>query len=119
MKHIRMVNRSFHYAERLKSNLLLAMRALDRIATLEGIELDGGVEVIRGIFQGLGTELGIARNHLASKEFNLAMARVMEAEGHADLHEFERAKQSLSEALSYVTTLSGRYLTTLKEENLI
>jgi len=119
MEDIKKVNRSFHYSERLKSNLLVAMRALDRIAKLEGIELEGGIEAMRGIFEGLGTELGIARNHLASREFNLAVTKVMEAEGHTDLYEFEKAKESLSEALSNITTLSGKYMSALKERNLV
>ena len=95
------------------------MKVLDRVAELEGIELAGGIEAMRGIFNGLGTEIGIARNHLASEEFTLAMTKVMEAEGHTDLHQFEKARESLSEALSYITTLSVRYLTALKEKNLI
>jgi len=119
MEYIKTVNRSFHYSERVKSNVLMAMKALDRIAKLKGIELEGGIEAMRGIFEGLGTELGIARSHLESKEFSLAVAKVMEAEGHTSLHEFEKAKASLSEALSHITTLSGRYLASLEEKNLI
>jgi len=119
MEDTKRLNRSFHYSERLKSNLLLTMRALDKISRLGGIELDGAIEALRGIFEGLGTELGIAKNHLSSREFNLALGKVIEAEGHIDLHEFEKARESLSEALSYITTLSNRSLSALKERNLI
>ena len=119
MEHMKSINRSFHYSERLKSNLLLAMRALDRIGRLEGIELEGAIEVMRAVFEGLGTELGIAKSCIDSKEFNLAVAKVTEAEGHTDLHKFEKARQSLSEALSCITTLSGKSLSILKERDLV
>jgi hypothetical protein len=113
------VNIAFHYSERLKSNFLVVARGLERLPRLKGSELEGGKEILRGIFDGLRSEISIAKGHIPLRELDLAGMKLMEAEGNIELREYEKARLNLAEALSHVTTLSSKYMGMLKEENLI
>ena len=117
--NLKQANLAFHYAERLKSNLLILARALNMMPGLREGELEGGKAVIRGAFAGLRTELGIAKRHLASVELEVAEQKLAEAERRIEFKDCEAALSSLAGAVSKVTTLSARYIDMLEREDLI
>ena len=100
----------FYYSERLKSNILLVEKGLEKLSKLKGDELQGGKEVLRGVFEGLKTEIGISRRYLSSKELDLAETSLMEAEGNIELHDYEKARACLARGLSQITTISAKYI---------
>jgi hypothetical protein len=116
---IKQANLSFHFSERLKSNFFLLEGALDRLSGLKGERLKGGREVLRGSFAALRREVNFAKQYLPSAEMASVETKLTEAEGLIELHVYEEARLKLAEALSQVTTLSGRYMSQLLEQGLV
>ena len=116
---IKQANLCFHFSERLKSGFFLLEGALDKLSGLKGEGLEGGKEVVRGVFAALRGEVSFAKRYLPSAEMASVEARLTEAEGLIELHVYEEARLKLAEALSQVTTLSGRYMSQLLEQGLI
>jgi hypothetical protein len=114
---MKQANLSFHYAERVKSNIFLASGALDGLERAR--EQEGGREVAVGVFSALRGEINIAKRFLPPREMDLIEEKIVEAEGQIMLQDYEKARLRLSEALSQVTTLCGRYIVVLMEGDLI
>jgi len=115
MEDIRKINLAFHYSERLKSNFLI----VGRMFILEKDKLESGKELLATALQGIRGEINIAKRHFNLGELELAELKVREAEGNLKISRYEEAKENLSEGLSHITTLSNRYIESLKEKDLI
>ena len=112
-------NLRFLYAERLKSNLLVVSRALERVGGLKGEGLAGGREVCRGAFAGLRNEVSLAAHYFAAQELQPLEIKLREAEGNMELGECEKALRCLGQGLSEVTNLSLKYIRVLKEWDMV
>lgn len=107
---------SFRYADRLKSNLLLVIDAVDELSKLRGIEQEGGRKLTKRLLERLRNELNIASNYLPVRESSLIRNKLMEAEGNAMLCNYSKASQNLAEAMVQITTLANRFMNTLKND---
>lgn len=112
-------NLGFHHSERLKSNLFLVSSALDRLTTLKAEGLEGGKEVIKGVFDALRNELNMARRYFAPEEINSIERELSGVEAEIELHDYPKAREHLGKTFSRVTTLSDRCIRVLIDENLV
>mgnify|MGYP001028238622 CR=1 FL=1 len=112
-------NLSFHYSEKLKSNLFLLSGTLQRLEGLKGEKLEGGKEIIKGMLDGLRGELKMSEGYLPSEKVSLIEKGLDDLEGDIELHQYSNAMEELGKVISYVTTVSNVHIKVLLEEDLI
>jgi hypothetical protein len=115
-------NLSFHYSEKLKSNLFLISGLLERLENLKGERLEGGKEVAEGLLDAFKKELGIAEKFLPCDEVS-SIEKIekefVNLEEYIEFHYYSQAWESLGKVISYVTTISNKHIGILIEEDLI
>jgi len=105
--------------ERVKSELIIASKMLDRLTELSGDELNGARKLYSFFLEALEGETNIAFNVVGAKEFEVAATKVREATEKADLNQYDDAMRLLSEAISQVASTGQRAMQTLKNHNLL
>ncbi len=103
-------NIGFHHSERLKSNFLLVAQTLDSISGLYGQELGGAKYILQTLLEALLIEIRIAAGQTSSWELGQSELKIVEAGRNIELGNYDRARESLSEGLSKITTLSQQYI---------
>ena len=109
----------FQYVERVKSELIIAAKMLDRLTELSGDESNGARKLYSFFLAALEGEINIAYNVLGAKEFELAGTKVKEAVDKANLNQYEESMRLLSEAISQVASTGQHAMQTLKNHNLL
>lgn len=109
----------FQYAERIKSELILAAKLLERISALSGDELSGASKLYSFFLEALEGEINIARNVLGLEDFKKAGRKVGEAADKAHYLQYEEAMSLLSDAMSSITTSGQKAAEVLKEKGLL
>ena len=109
----------FMYAERLKSTLMITGQLLDALMDLKEGERAGGLKMFSFFIKGVSSEARIAANVMENLDWDGLGGQLNLIEGYARLGQMGAARQELSQALSRVTTLGGRAMTSLKEANLL
>jgi hypothetical protein len=109
----------FQYVERVKSELIIASKMLDRLTELSGEELNGAFKIYSFFLEALEGEINIAHNVLGMKEFENAGSKVREASEKMRLNQYEEAMRLISEAISYVASSGQWAMQTLKNQNLL
>jgi hypothetical protein len=105
----------FQYAERIKSELIIATKLLERLETLKDSELEGAKKLMLSFLGALESEVEIAGSVSGQKSFEQVGAKVWEATERIRTSEYEEAFRCLSEAISATTTSGQSALQTLKE----
>ena len=105
--------------ERVKSELIIATKMLDRLNELSGDELEGASKLYSFFLTALEGEINIAFNVLGMKEFEMAATKVREAAEKAHLSQYDEAVRLLSEAISQVASSGQWAMQTLKNHNLL
>lgn len=109
----------FQYVERIKSELIIAAKMLDRLGELSGDELAGACKMYSFFLEALEGEINIAFNVLGMKEFETASVKVGEAGDRAHFNEFEEAMKLISEAISNVASSGQWAMQVLKNNGLL
>jgi hypothetical protein len=109
----------FQHAERIKSELIIASKLLDRISTLSGDELTGASKLYSYFLEALEGEINIARNVVGLEDFEKAGKKLGEAADKAYYFQYEEAMSLLSEAMSSITTSGQKAAEVLKEKGLL
>jgi hypothetical protein len=109
----------FQHAERIKSELIIASKLLDRISTLGGDELTGASKLYSYFLEALEGEINIARNVVGLQNFEKAGRKVGEAADKAHFFQYEEAMSLLSEAMSSITTSGQKAAEVLREKGLL
>ncbi len=104
----------FQYVERIKSELIIASKMIDRLTELDGDELTGAAKMYSFFLEALQGEINIAFNVLGMKEFEAAGAKVEEAATKAHYNQYEEAVKLISEAISNVASSGQWAMQTLK-----
>ena len=109
----------YMYAERIKSELIIASNLLAAMDGLEGNERLGAEKMMVSFLEALTGEIRIAQHVERSMNFIGAERKIMEAIGKIGLHERSGINQCISEALSLVTTCSSGAMKVLMSRQLI
>jgi len=109
----------FQYVERIKSELIIATKMLDRLGELNGDELTGASKMYSFFLETLEGEINIAFNVVGMKEFEVAGVKVQEAADKAHFNQYDEAMKLLSEAISHVASSGQWAMQALKNSNLL
>ena len=105
----------FQYAERIKSELIIATKLLEQLETLRDSELDGAKKLMLSFLDALEGEVKIAESVSGQKNFEQVAAKVWEATERTRVNEYEVAFRCISEAISATTTSGQSALKLLKD----
>ncbi|HEC56978.1 MAG TPA: hypothetical protein ENI32_03735 [Candidatus Syntrophoarchaeum butanivorans] len=107
------------YADRIKSELLIASKLLDTLKSIKEGELTGAKKMTISFLEALLGELRIAINVTKSSELSKAEMEIEKAIGGVEMLELMDASSYIGEALSRVTTLGNKSMQVLIENGLI
>jgi hypothetical protein len=110
---------TYMYAERIKSELIIASGLLVKMDGLEGDERRGAEKMMASFLEALAGEIRIAQHVERSMNFIGAERKIMEAMGKINLQERSEINQCISEALSLVTTIGSGAMKVLMGRQLI
>jgi len=105
--------------ERIKSQLIIASKILDRLHELSGDELVGACKMYSFFLEALEGEITLAYNVLKMKDFELASAKVREAAEKAHYNQYEEAMKLIAEAISNVASSGQWAMQTLKNNGFL
>ncbi len=105
--------------ERVKSELIIAAKLLDRLSNLSGDELLGASKLFSSFLEALEGEINIAYNVSGMKDFETACTRVREAADRVSFNQYEEAMKAISEAISHVASSGQWAMQTLENHNLL
>ena len=109
----------YQYAERIKSELIIASDLLAKMLILRGEERIGAEKMMGSYLEALAREIKIAQNIEKSVNFVGAEKKVVEATGRLRLSEYSEINKCISEALSLITTSCQAAMAALEKEHLI
>ena len=109
----------FQYAERVKSELIIAAKMIEHLGELTGDELKGASKLFSFFLTTLEGEINIAYNVLERTEFETAAAKVKEAAEKVNLNQYDEAMKLLSEAISHAASTGQWAMQTLKNNHLL
>jgi hypothetical protein len=104
--------------ERIKSELIIASRLLQKLDELEGDELAGAEKLTLSFLDALVGEVNVAHGVLGLQNFEKAGTKILEAKELVRLHEYLEATSRLSLAISAVTTSGQRVMQMLQEKKI-
>ena len=107
------------YAERIKSELIIASGLLENIAALDGPERLGAEKMMKAYLDAVAGEIRIAQHHEKSMNFIGAERKVLEATGKMEALGRNETHRCISEALSLITTSSQRAMEYLVAQKLL
>jgi len=109
----------FHYAEKIKSNLILTTSLLEVLNSMGDEEILGAEKLLVAYFNALVQEVNIATNVSGVQGFQDVNAKLGEAIEQTKKHDYANAMKLVSEAISITTTNGNKAAETLKEKGLI
>ena len=109
----------FHYAEKIKSNLILTFSLLDVLDGMRDEEISGVEKLLVAYFNALIREVNIAANVSGVQGFKDVSAKLDEAVEQTKQHNYANVMKLASEAISITTTNGNKAAETLKEKDLI
>jgi uncharacterized protein YunC (DUF1805 family) len=109
----------FHYAEKIKSNLILTFSLLEVLNSMKDEEIVGAEKLLVAYFNALIQEVNIAANASGVQGFKDVNAKLEEATTQMKQHDYGETMKLVSEAISIATTSGNKAAETLKEKDLI
>ena len=109
----------FHFADRLKAEILLASRLLGTVSHLEGLEQEGASRLFLDFLQGLEQEINIAQVQIADPEMVRVKTVMAGLLGMADSRMFQEMQTHFTWMISVMTTYAQRAMQYLVKEKLL
>jgi len=109
----------FQYVERIKSELIIAAKLLEKLNELEGDELAGAQKLMLSFLDALAGEITLAHGVLGLRNFEEARTKILDATGNVLSQDYLGAMNGISKAISFITTSGSRVMQLLKEKNLL
>jgi len=109
----------FHYAEKIKSNLILTTSLFEVLNSMQDEEIAGAEKLLVVYFKALIHEVNIATNASRVQGFQNVSTKLEEAIEQIKEHNYANVMKLVSEAISITTTNGNKAAETLKEKNLI
>jgi hypothetical protein len=110
---------TFHYAEKIKSNLILIFNLLEVLGNMRDEEVEGAEKLLIAYFNALANEVNIAANASGMKEFKDVSVKLEEAIEQVKQHNYANVMKIVSEALSATTTSGSKAAELLRAKDLI
>jgi len=109
----------FQYVERIKSELIIAVKLLEKLNELKGDELAGAEKIMLSFLDALAGEVTIAHGVLGLRNFEEARMKILDATEKIRSQDYLGATNNFSKAISSITTSGSRAMQMLKEKNLL
>lgn len=109
----------FHYAERTKSQLLLAQRLMDVTSGLSGKEERGARTVLVACLEGIRGDLMTAKSVSPHIQWERALQGLDLVHDKVEFEDFQAATEALSRCISSVTTMSQLTMEILLERGIL
>ena len=110
---------TFHYAEKIKSDLIITASLLEALTDMTDEEIVGAEKLLVAYFNALIKEVNIATNASKVQGFQEVSTKLEEAIQQTRQHNYTNAERLVSEAVSITTTNGSRAIQVLKEKSLI
>ncbi len=109
----------FQYVERIKSELIIAVKLLEKLTELNGDELSGAEKIMLSFLDALAGEITIAHGVLGLRNFEEAREKILDATAKTSSQDYLGATNGIANAISSITTSGSRTMQMLKEKNLL
>ena len=109
----------FHYAEKIKSNLIIAVKLLDALENMREDEVAGAEKILVLYFDALILEVNIATNASGEKGFKNVSEKLDDMIEQTLQHNYAEAIKLVSDAISITTTNGSSAAEILRKRNLI
>jgi len=109
----------FHYTEKTKSNLIVAISMLEVLETLENSEIIGAEKLMVAYFNALIREVNIAANASGEPNFRKVGEKLEETVEQIKQHNYNNAIKLISESISLTTSSGSQAAKVLKNKDLI
>jgi aspartyl aminopeptidase len=109
----------FHFADRIKAELLLASRLLNAVIQIEELEKEGASKLFLDFLKGLEQEIGLAAVQIGDPEMIRVRTVTAGLIGMADANMFADIQGHLTWMVSIMTTYAQRAMEYLIKEKLL
>ncbi|MGB9694146.1 MAG: hypothetical protein ACPLYF_04820 [Fervidobacterium sp.] len=109
----------FHYAEKIKSNLIITANLLETLKDVKNEDIGGAEKLLVAYLNALIQEVNIAANASGVEGFQNVNAKLIEIVNQIKQHNYANVMTLVSEAISITTTNGNKAAEILKEKNLI
>lgn len=109
----------FHFADRLKAEILLASRLLGTVSQLEGLEREGASRLYLDFLRGLEQEINLAGVQINDPEMVRVRTVMTGLLGMADSRMFQDMQSHFTWMISVMATYAQRAMEYLVKEKLI
>jgi hypothetical protein len=109
----------FHFADRIKAELLLASRLLSAVIQMEGMEKEGAGKLFLECLRGLEQEVNLAAVQIGDPEMIRVRTVMAGLIGMADSNMFADIQEHLTWMVSTMTTYAQRAMEYLVKEKLL
>jgi hypothetical protein len=109
----------FHFADRIKAELLLASRLLNAVIQIEGLEKEGAGKLFLEFLKGLEQEINLAAVQIGDPEMIRVRTVMAGLIGMADSNMFADIQEHLTWMVSTMTTYAQRAMEYLVKEKLL
>lgn len=109
----------FHYAEKIKSSLILTASLLEFLSGMKDEEIIGAERLLVAYLNALIKEVSIAANASGIIGFQDVNVKLEEAIEQTKKHNYADAERLVSEAITITTTNGSHAAQTLKDKGLI
>lgn len=109
----------FHYAEKIKSSLILTAGLLESLEDIKENEVAGAEKMFIAYLNALILEVNIAANASGVRGFEDVSEKLAEIGEQITRHDYASAVKIVSEAISIATTNGNSAAEVLRENNLI
>jgi len=109
----------FHFADRIKAEILLASRLLGSVSQLEGGEREGASRLFLDFLKGLQQEINLAQVQINDPEMVRVKTVMTGLLGMADSHMFQDMQGHFTWMISVMTTYAQRAMEYLVKEKML
>jgi hypothetical protein len=109
----------FHFADRVKAELMLASRLLTSVMQMEGLEREGGSRLFLDFLRGLEQEINLAQIQIGDPEMVRVRTVMTGLTGMADAMMFADMQNHFTWMISTMATYAQRAMEYLLKENLL
>ncbi len=109
----------FHFADRLKSELLIASKLLTTLLQLKGQEQEGGKRLFLDYFRALEGEMGLGIALINDQDMVRVRTVLTGLTGMVDSNMFNEVQEHLTWIISTMTTYAQRAMEFLIKEKLL